>query len=1231
MNQFLNKKIIFLFAFAIFFCAIAFQANASFNEQINYQGKLTDSSNIAVSDGAKCLKFRLMTAETGGTELWTEVWATSTEQATTTSGLFSVMLGKQTSLSSVDFNQTSLYLETQFDPGCDGTYEEVFSPRKRLGAVPAAFEAKKLGGKTEAQFATLAENETISGQWTFSATTTLATTTISKLTVTGTSSLGIIDTGTWQGTAIADAYVADNITLTNLTQITNRGISDTTGTLIETRGGTGLVSYTTGDVIFATTTNTLAKLGIGSEGQVLTVSSGKPNWQASAGGGGGWTDGGTDVYLTTATDLVGIGATSTAKLTVSASTTAANLLVNQTGTGLIADFQDNGTSVFTILDGGNVGIGTSAPQQKLTLSSGFNFAQEMAVPTGVTTATTTGGTLPAGTYYFKVVSSDGIGTTIGSSEVSRTILASEAINISWTAVTGASSYRVYGNTQGAQNHYFTTTATTYTYATSTGSTAGTVPSVTTAYINKLTSSGNSWLLGGNVGIGTSAPATLFSVATTTNIFNVLSSGNVGIGTSAPSEKLEVVGNIISKGTNWTIRTSAVDNQWLSVTYGNGLFVAVANTGTGNRVMTSPDGINWTIRTTPANNDWLSVTYGNGLFVAVAATGVGNRVMTSPDGITWTIRTSPADNFWFSVTYGNGLFVAVAATGVGNRVMTSPDGINWTIRTTPANNDWQSVTYGNGLFVAVAENGVGNRVMTSPDGINWTIRTTPADNNWQSVTYGNGLFVAVAYSGTGNRVMTSGKQDLISVSHNNIYQGGMNIFGNVGIGTSAPVEKLHLQNGTLLIDNPSNPTLTGTLGTTYARGVYVSGKYAYVADGASGLRIIDTSVPSAPTLTGSLATTNAQNVYVSGKYAYVADYPFGLRIIDISNPSSPTLTGTLATNSAQGIYVSGKYAYVADGSSGLKIINISNPFSPTLTGTLATTLARNVYVSGKYAYVADQASGLRIIDISNPSSPTLTGTLATANAFSVYVSGKYAYVADYDSGLRIINISNPSSPTLTGTLGTTYARGVYVSGKYAYMADQASGLRIIDISNPSSPTLTGTLVTTYALGVYVSGKYAYVADSDSGLKIIDIKGADISSAKIGNIETNDITVLENIDIGNNLYVRNGLNVGSGGIYSQGETSVYASSSASALTVSQTGTGNIVDFKDNGSLVFKIADGGEATGYRNFNLVGGNLILTSAPVPGAPSGVVSASGGSIADGTYYYVLTSTNANGETTKGA
>ena len=87
------------------------------------------------------------------------------------------------------------------------------------------------------------------------------------------------------------------------------------------------------------------------------------------------------------------------------------------------------------------------------------------------------------------------------------------------------------------------------------------------------------------------------------------------------------GGAAAAGYPWTARSAAEANTWYAVTYGNGLFVAVANNGT-NRVMTSPDGVTWTARSAAQANLWSAVTYGNGLFVAVAYSGT-NRVMTAP--------------------------------------------------------------------------------------------------------------------------------------------------------------------------------------------------------------------------------------------------------------------------------------------------------------------------------------------------------------------------------------------------------------------------------------------------------------------------------------------------------------------------------------------------------------------------------------------------------------------------
>jgi hypothetical protein len=79
------------------------------------------------------------------------------------------------------------------------------------------------------------------------------------------------------------------------------------------------------------------------------------------------------------------------------------------------------------------------------------------------------------------------------------------------------------------------------------------------------------------------------------------------------------------------------------------------------------GTTWTLRV-PGFNDLNSVTYGNGLFVAVGGSPDSSTILTSPDGVNWTARTSPTSKSLNGVTYGNGTFVAV---GIYGTILTSP--------------------------------------------------------------------------------------------------------------------------------------------------------------------------------------------------------------------------------------------------------------------------------------------------------------------------------------------------------------------------------------------------------------------------------------------------------------------------------------------------------------------------------------------------------------------------------
>ena len=91
----------------------------------------------------------------------------------------------------------------------------------------------------------------------------------------------VLTNGIWQGTTIGTAYGGTGLTsfsAANYALYSTSSSALTAGTLPVAAGGTSLTSYTTGDVIYASATNTLSKLNIGSTGQVLTVSGGVPTW-----------------------------------------------------------------------------------------------------------------------------------------------------------------------------------------------------------------------------------------------------------------------------------------------------------------------------------------------------------------------------------------------------------------------------------------------------------------------------------------------------------------------------------------------------------------------------------------------------------------------------------------------------------------------------------------------------------------------------------------------------------------------------------------------------------------------------------------------------------------------------------------------------------------------------------------------------------------------------------------
>jgi len=142
-----------------------------------------------------------------------------------------------------------------------------------------------------------------------------------------------------------------------------------------------------------------------------------------------------------------------------------------------------------------------------------------------------------------------------------------------------------------------------------------------------------------------------------------------------------------------------------------------------------------------------------------------------------------------------------------------------------------------------------------------------------------------------------------------------------------------------VSDPSSPATVGTLSIgaspTY---VAVAGRYAYVVDfTANDLKVIDVSNPVLPATVGTLSSIGAdpEFIIVAGRYAYVIDSGSDdLKVVDISDPTAPA---TLTTLSLGGfpykMAMAGRYLYVIDQTTGstagdLKIIDISGIETPT---------------------------------------------------------------------------------------------------------------------------------------------------------------------------------------------------------------------------------------------------------------------------------------------------------------
>ncbi|GJM21290.1 MAG: hypothetical protein DHS20C15_12050 [Planctomycetota bacterium] len=282
-----------------------------------------------------------------------------------------------------------------------------------------------------------------------------------------------------------------------------------------------------------------------------------------------------------------------------------------------------------------------------------------------------------------------------------------------------------------------------------------------------------------------------------------------------------------------------------------------------------------------------------------------------------------------------------------------------------------------------------------------------------------------------------------------------------------------------------PTIFGQLPTDAIFAMQFVGTLAYLAEGETGLRIVDVSDPAAPSTVSTHATLDSANdVLVAQDIAYLSDLQQGLRLVDVSDPAAPFELGSYVPGGfAFSVEVSGDVAYFG-GTFGLVILDVSDPTSPTLLGSEPNVVVPlDMLRVGDLLLCASTSAGLSVVDVSDPTSPVLLSVYPSTEARSVALSGNLVQLASGSQGLLALDISDPTQPALVGTLPTsTPLRRVLVHDGVAYLAGQAGGVLLADVSTPSAPRwLGGTPSEGQVFAVGLSQGALFAGDDVAGLQ------------------------------------------------------------------------------------------------------------------------------------------------------
>jgi microcystin-dependent protein len=493
----------------------------------------------------------------------------------------------------------------------------------------------------------------------------------------------------------------------------------------------------------------------------------------------------------------------TSRLEVTNNGTGPAAIINQTGEQPIIDIQDDGVSVFYIADGGNLGLGTTEPSEKLDVVGNVLISGDLTVDTDVLVVDSTDNRVGVNNAS-PAEALDVVGNVLisGDLTVDTDVLVVDSTDnrVGVNNASPAEALDVVGNVLISGD---LTVDTDVLVVDSTDNRVGVnnaSPAEALDVVGNVLISGDLTVdtdvlvvdsTDNRVGVNNASPAEALDV-----VGNVLISGDltvdtdvlvvdstdnrVGVNNASPAEALDVVGNVLISG-DLTVDTDVLvvdstDNrvgvnnaspaEALDVV-GNVLISGDLTVDTDVLVVDSTDnrvGVNtasptetltvygtsnvirpiqalWS-ETTIGSSDVTSIGFNGGAGVYFAVNSDGDFLTST--GTTWSDVPISAGFVARDVLYNvsNSLYVAVgSSSGSDPKLYTSPDGIVWT-GDVSISSPLTTITSNSTLILAAGP----NVVVYSTDGTAWTTLSLTGD--WNSVSWSGllDLFLLVGDNG-----------------------------------------------------------------------------------------------------------------------------------------------------------------------------------------------------------------------------------------------------------------------------------------------------------------------------------------------------------------------------------------------------------------------------------------------------------------------------------------------------